>query len=94
MPVLEGERYAGIVTLEELAGAPPTAPLAGFVDAKAPLLDEQADLYPEATLAFERSQRKSLAVARGTQVSGVIYLSELDRLQRRLAQGVSSPSRT
>jgi Zn-dependent protease len=94
VPVLDGDRYAGIVTSAELAGAPPTAPVAAFVDAKAPLLDEQADLYPEAAVAFDRSQRRSLAVARGVQVTGVIYLSAIDRLQRRLAVDVPSPSRT
>ncbi len=94
VPVLEGARYAGIVSMEELAGASPAAPLAELVDVSAPLLDEQADLYPEATLAFDRSQRRSLAVARGAEVTGVIYLSGLDRLQRRLAGEVPNPSRT
>ncbi len=94
VPVLEGARYAGIVSMGELAGAAATAPLAEFVDSKAPLLDEQADLYPEATVAFERTRRRSLAVARGAEVTGVLYLSGLDRLQRRLAGEVVYPSRT
>jgi Zn-dependent protease len=94
VPVLDGARYAGIVSVADLAGASSTAPVARFVDVKAPLLDEQADLYPDATVAFDRSQRRSLAVARGAQVTGVIYLRAVDRLQRRLAGDVPSPSRT
>lgn len=90
--VVDGPRYLGMVTLEELASALPTNPVAAIADTQAPLLDEDMALFPEATAAFERSQRRCLGVARGGQVTGVLYTHDIDRLAERLnAMAKASP---
>jgi Zn-dependent protease len=83
LPVLDGDRYLGIVSMEELVGAGPWTPVGGVCDRLAPVLDAAAPVYPAAVEAFSTSSRSQLAVLSGGRVVGVVYRPVLQGILRQ-----------
>lgn len=83
LPVLEGEQYLGIVSMEELVGAGPGTPIGGVCDRSAPVLDASQPVYPAVFEAFSSSHRSQLAVLSAGRVVGVVYRPVLQGILRQ-----------
>jgi Zn-dependent protease len=83
VPIVDGERYVGIVAMEDLVPVPPWTPVGDAADRLAPVLDASQDLYPAALEAFGSSGRQQLTVMSGGRVVGVIYRLTLQAVLTR-----------
>jgi Zn-dependent protease len=86
LPVIDGEHYVGIVSMDELMGAGPWTTVGGICDRSAPVLDASQPVYPAAFEAFSSSRRSQLAVLSGGRVVGVVYRPALQGILRQVSR--------
>lgn len=86
LPVIDGDHYVGIVSMDELVGASQWSTVGGVCDRSAPVLDASEPVYPAAFEAFSSSRRSQLAVLSGGRVVGVVYRPALQGILRQVTR--------
>ena len=83
LAVVDGEQYVGVLSADDLAGAPRSGTAGSLCDRTAPVLDVDADVLPAATTAFSETRRPALVVLSGGRVAGVLYRAALELVLRQ-----------
>jgi Zn-dependent protease len=95
IPVVDDAgRYVGIVSMRDLAGAAPTAPVGSACDRLAPLLTVDMPIYPVVAQAFQDARRHELAVADAGHLIGILYLAALNDAVTRAQEQAGVGSRS
>jgi len=82
VPIVENDRYLGIVAVEDLL-LHPWATVGEACDKTAPVLDAATPVYPTALEAFSTFPRNQLAVMGDGHVVGVVYRWTLQAVARQ-----------
>ncbi|HEV2362333.1 MAG TPA: site-2 protease family protein [Acidimicrobiales bacterium] len=87
VPVLEGDRYVGMLALADMFGAVPWAYVGSLCDRTVPTFDAGEPILPDVTDILSTSDRDQFAVMHGGRVAGVLYRASIAQLVRQYATG-------
>ncbi|MGH9171536.1 MAG: site-2 protease family protein [Acidimicrobiales bacterium] len=83
VPIVDAEKYIGMIGMEDLLQASPWTPVGEVADRASPVLDASQAVYPDALAAFAATPRLQLAVTSGDRVVGVLYRWTLQNVVRQ-----------